>query len=208
MKEKRGWFRWAVMALGIGLLAAWGIRVYELRPSPRFLKPVMSAPDFTFTAQGGNTFSSNDLKGKVWVADFIFTRCAGSCPMLSGQMRLLAQQWKGNDQLRLVTFTVDPDYDKVPIMAAYAQSFQADSKNWIFLTGTKKDIYEAIGQGFKLSAAEDPQGTPGFEFIHTTRMVLVDGEGKIRGLYDGEDETDMQNLRRDLKYLLTTWGKV
>ncbi len=208
MKEKQGWAIWIVMILGIGLLAAWGFRVYQLRTSTRFLKPVMCAPNFSFTAQDGNTFSSNDLKGKVWVADFIFTRCAGSCPMLSGQMRLLAQQWKGDDQLRLVTFTVDPDFDKVPIMAAYARNFGADSKQWIFLTGTKKDIYEVIGQGFKLSAAEDPQGTPGFEFIHTTRMVLVDGEGKIRGLYDGEDETDTQNLQRDLKYLLTTWGKV
>lgn len=201
------WTLWAPMALGVILLAVWGIRVFQLRPSPRFLKPVMTAPDFSFTAQEGNPFSSADLKGKVWVADFIFTRCAGTCPILSGKMRQLARQWKDNDQLRLVTFTVDPDYDKVPVMARYAQNYDADPHQWIFLTGTKKDLYAMIRQGFKLSAAPDPQAIPGFEFIHTVRMVLVDAQGKIRGLYDGDDETDIDNLKQDLGVLLKTGGK-
>jgi cytochrome oxidase Cu insertion factor (SCO1/SenC/PrrC family) len=195
------------MALGVILLAVWGIRVYQLRPSPRFLKPAMSAPDFSFTTQEGHPFSSSELKGKVWVADFIFTRCAGTCPMLSTQMRFLAKEWKGREELKLVTFTVDPDYDQVPVMAQYAQRFGADPQQWIFLTGTKKDLYAMIRQGFKLSASPDPQAVPGFEFIHTTRMVLMDREGNIRGLYEGDDDRDIQYLHRDLRYLLTAWGK-
>ncbi len=206
MKSKNGWTLWALMALGVIVLGTWGIRVYQLRTSPRFLKPVMSAPDFSFTDQGGMPYTSAQLKGKVWVADFIFTRCAGTCPMLSAQMKLLAKEWVGQEGFRLVTFTVDPDYDKVPVMAHYAQNFGADPQQWVFLTGTKKDLYTMIQQGFKLSAQEDPQGVPGFEFIHTVRMVLVDAQGKIRGMYDGDDDTDLANLHRDLRHLLSTWG--
>jgi len=207
MKVKNQWALWTPMVLGVILLSVWGIRVYQLHPSPRFLKPEMKAPDFVFTDQGGKAFSSFELQGKVWVADFIFTRCAGTCPMLSSHMRQLAKQWQGNGLLRLVTFTVDPDYDKVPVMAQYAQEFGADPTQWTFLTGKKKDLYAMIREGFKLSAAPDPQAIPGFEFIHTVRMVLVDGQGKIRGLYDGDDETDLDNLKQDLGVLMKTGGK-
>ena len=126
---------------------------------------------------------------------------------MSGHLRVLARQFKDQDDFKLVTFTVDPDYDKVPVMAKYAKEFGADPQQWIFLTGTKKDLYTMIKQGFKLSAAEDPQAIPGFEFIHTIRVVLVDADGKIRGMYDGDDLNDIQNLQLDAVYLLKHGGK-
>jgi cytochrome oxidase Cu insertion factor (SCO1/SenC/PrrC family) len=206
MKERQGWVTVAFMVLGGVLLLLWGLRVYQLQPSPQFLRSGASAPDFFLNDQEGKKFSSESLQGKIWVADFIFTRCAGTCPILSGQMRQLARQYQGNPDLRLVTFTVDPQYDKVPVMARYAQNLGADPRQWLFLTGEKQDIYSMIRRGFKLTAEEDPQGTPGFEFIHTTRMVLVDRHGKIRGLYEGDEDKDIKNLKRDLRHLLLSWG--
>ncbi len=197
----------SVMAISLAILAVWGYRIFQARPSSKFLKPILSAPNFSFTTQEGKIFSSARLKGKVWVCDFIFTRCSGTCPILSGHLRVLARQFKDQDDFKLVTFTVDPDYDKVPVMAKYAKEFGADPQQWIFLTGTKKDLYTMIKQGFKLSAAEDPQAIPGFEFIHTIRVVLVDADGKIRGMYDGDDLNDIQNLQLDAVYLLKHGGK-
>ncbi len=154
----------------------------------------------------GKVFSSDELKGKVWVVDFIFSHCAGSCPMLSQKMRDLQEAWKGNPDLRLVTFTVDPERDTAPVLKQYAEDYRADTSQWVFLTGKKDDIYQTIRDGFREIAARDEQAGPGFDFIHTTRMVLVDGNGEIRGLYDGEDDKDVQKLRQDIQYLMSSWS--
>lgn len=152
--------------------------------------------------RSGRMFSSAELKGKVWVVDFIFSHCAGSCPMLSQKMKGLQETWKGNPDFKLVTFTVDPERDTVAALKQYAEDYHADPNQWFFLTGKKADIYQAIRGGFKEIADRDYEAGPGFEFIHSTRMVLVDGDGKIRGLYDGESDTDVSKLKQDIRYLM------
>ncbi len=195
-----------LLVVALGLLTFLGWRVWSSRPSDRFQKPIDSAPEFSFTDRSGRIFSSSELKGKVWVVDFIFSHCAGSCPMLSQKMKTLQDTWKGNPNFKLVTFTVDPDRDTVEALKQYSDDYQADPAQWFFLTGKKDDIYKTILGGFKEIAARDYEAGPGFEFIHSTRMVLVDGDGKIRGLYDGENDGDVLKLRHDIKYLMGAWS--
>lgn len=165
---------------------------------------MMKAPSFQFEERSGRTFSSDELRGKVWVIDFVFTRCAGTCPMLTRQMQILQEGWKGNPDLKLVSITVDPDHDTRQVMAQYAEQAKADPSQWFFLSGAKKDIYPVIRDGFKVTAMADPQPEPGFEFIHTTRMILVDGRGDVRGLYDGQEDGDMKKLWADVRYLMSS----
>ena len=200
-------FDWKVGLLifltGGGLLFL-GYRVFASRPSDKFLPPRDPAPTFSFQDRSGRIFSSSELKGKVWAVDFIFAHCAGSCPLLSTQMSLLQKQWRGNGDFKLVTFTVDPERDTVEVLKSYAQEYNAEDNQWFFLTGKKADIYNVIGNGFKLTAYPNPDTAPGFEFIHSTRILLVDGNNIIRGMYDGENDEEMKKLPQDVKYLMSS----
>jgi cytochrome oxidase Cu insertion factor (SCO1/SenC/PrrC family) len=149
-------------------------------------------------------FSSAELVGKVWVVDFIFGHCAGSCPLLSRQMQLLGIDWKGNPDFKLVTFTVDPQHDTAEFLKGYAADYHADENQWFFLTGEKTVLYQVIREGFKATAIETPEEGAGFDFIHSTRLMLVDARGRIRGLYDGEQDVDVQKLHKDVKFLMSS----
>jgi protein SCO1 len=197
-----------LLVVALGAMAFLGWRVWSSRPSDKLQKPLFSAPKFSYMDRSGRAFSSSELKGKVWVVDFIFSHCAGSCPMLSQKMKTLQEAWKGNPDFKLVTFTVDPAQDTVTVLKQYADDYHADPAQWFFLTGKKADIYLTIRQGFKEIADRDYQAGPGFEFIHSTRMVLVDGDGKIRGLYDGENDEDVKKLKQDIKYLLGSSSRI
>lgn len=193
------------MALTLVVLGAWGYRVFSLKPSILFFKnSALKAPDFAFPESNGGNFSSGALKGKVWVADFIFTHCAGTCPILSSNLSKLQDEWRGNPDFNLVSFTVDPKNDTVDTLRQYAEQHHAQKDQWFFLTGVKKDLYRTAHEGFKVTVIEDPQGIPGFEFVHTTRVFLVDANGMIRGFYDGSDEMDVQKLAQDVKYLMSS----
>ncbi|HVZ79356.1 MAG TPA: SCO family protein [bacterium] len=187
-----------IAVLGVGFL---GYRVLATRHSDKFSKPMLKTPDFKFQDRSGRMVSSDELKGKVWVVDFIFTRCAGSCPILTHQMDILQQAWKGNGDLKLVSMTVDPDHDTPAVLKKYAEEVQADPSQWFFLWAPKKVIYPVIHE-FKVTAEPDPEGEPGSEFIHSTRMILIDGQGMMRGLYDGQDDGDMKKLWADVGYLM------
>jgi protein SCO1/2 len=201
------WKMVLLVVLSLGALAYLGLKVQRNQVSDRFMGPDTAAPAFAFQDQTGKVFASTDLKGKVWVADFIFTRCAGQCPMLEQWLRVLESDWKGNADFKLVSFSVDPDYDTVLVLRQYAKDLEADDTQWHFLTGPKKQIYPVIQDGFHLTAAKDPQGTPGFQFIHTTRLILVDGNGMIRGMYDGQEATEVEKLKKDIKHLMNSRTK-
>lgn len=159
--------------------------------------------DFQLTERAGRTVSRDDLKGKVWVAAFFFTRCAGPCSQVSGQMARLQEQWAGRDVV-LVSFTVDPDHDTPAVLRDYAVKFQADPNRWLFLTGERDKVYTLIQNSFKLGVAQN-EGTarqPGDEVIHSTRLVVVDRKGEIRGYYDVRDEEHMTKLTAKLAAVL------
>jgi protein SCO1/2/putative membrane protein len=143
--------------------------------------------DFSLTERSGRTVTAADLRGKVWVASFVFTRCSGGCPQVTATMQGLQSVFARLADVRLVTFTVDPDHDDPQELANYAGHYQADPQRWLFLTGPEADVYRLLRDGFHITARqnEGKERTPGNEVLHDTRLVLVDRDGHIRGYYDG-----------------------
>ena len=155
-------------------------------------------PDFSLTDQTGKTVTLQELKGKVWVADFIFTNCGGTCPMMTDKMRKLQEGLPA--EVRMVSFTVDPARDTPKALAAYAAEHGATRDRWLFLTGDKQALYDLCMKGFKLPL-DDAGGTPAEPIAHSTRFVLVDKEGEIRGYYNGTEEEELKRLAADAKRL-------
>lgn len=152
-------------------------------------------PRFTLTAQNGSPFDSRELAGKIWVADFFFSRCTGPCPRMGSQMRWVAQQVKElGPRVRFVSFTVDPEHDTPAVLGAYARRFRAAVAEWHFLTGPQPALQELDRDVFKLG---DVDGT----FMHSTRFVLVDARGRIRGYYESDQPEGLGPLVRDIRRL-------
>jgi protein SCO1/2/putative membrane protein len=148
----------------------------------------------------GRPVSRESLRGKPWIANFIFTRCAFECPLLLRNTYSFHRDLVDVD-FRIVTITVDPKYDTVEVMQKQSQVFGVDPERWLFVTGEPAKVYELIRTGFKQAAWENV-GTnrqPGMEFAHSLNMIHVDAEGRIIGKYDGRREADLGVLRRVLK---------
>ncbi len=141
--------------------------------------------DFTLTERSGKKMSKSDLLGKVWVASFVFTRCAGPCPQVTGTMKTLQADLAHIPDVRLVTFTVDPARDDPAELRKYADFFGADKDHWLFLTGGEKEIHQLLQDSFKVATVRNDKGKPGFEFDHSTRLAVVDRAGNVRGYYPG-----------------------
>lgn len=157
-------------------------------------------PDFRLTERSGRTVSLSDLAGRYWVADFVFTRCQGPCPLLSSHMADLQRRLPAD--VRLVTFTVDPGYDTPEVLAKYADRYRADPDRWWFLTGKKREIYEVLRQGFRIGAEENAEAAgAGDAFIHSTLFFLVDGKGRVRGMYHGDDPDDLKQIVTDERFM-------
>lgn len=196
-------FAWKVTLLGIPLVVAtvfffiWRMEINRL--ASRNVGTYGEVPAFSLTNQNGQPFGSSDLANKIWIADFVFTSCPGPCPMISSRMSEL-QKPLANTDVHLVSFTVDPDKDTPEVLRGYAEKLHAQPGRWDFLTGKKSAIYEISQKGFKLAVAEgaDDTGLP----VHSTRMVLVDRHGQIRGYYDGTAADSVTKLLADTNHLL------
>ena len=152
-----------------------------------------SVPEFVLTDQTGQPFrSAQTLNGHVWLANFIFTNCLGPCPRMTSQMKQVIAQAKGGADLQVVTFTVDPARDTPQVLAAYAKRFQADPKNWHFLTGLPLDLRKLSWDTFHLN---DLNG----ELEHSTRFVLIDRKSRIRGYYETSDSESIAKLLDDIR---------
>ncbi len=156
--------------------------------SPRVLGQVA---DFTLTNQTGVAVTLADLHGHVWVADIIFTRCAGPCPRMTKQMKSLQDTLPPASQARLVTLTTDPDFDTPPVLKTYGERFGANPERWTFLTGAKKEIAALAIDSLKLTAIEkkpEERENPEDLFIHSTIFVVVDKQARLRGVFETTGE--------------------
>lgn len=160
------------------------------------------APAFNYPTQNGDTLHSDELKGHAYVADFIFTNCEGVCPNLSKTMSLIQLNFKNDDRLKLVSFTVDPDRDSIPVLKEYANRYGAITDKWYFLRGEKQTVWSMAEQGFRVPVVYTPEGGKGAEFTHTEKIVLVDEDGKIRGFYNGLDKQMMDTFYNNLASIL------
>jgi len=153
-------------------------------------------PMFQLVNQDNQSFGTEQLRGKIWIADFVYTSCPGPCPMISSRMSELQKPLRDSD-VALVTFSVDPQHDTPPVLRDYATKLEANLQRWNFLTGDKESIFRLIRDGFKLATVDNPQGP-----IHSTRMVLVDRRGMIRGYYDALEADAVTRLLADTHHLL------
>lgn len=142
--------------------------------------------DFTLTNQDGRAVSLSDLRGHAWVADIIFTRCAGPCPKMTMQMKQLQQALPSGSQAKLVTLTTDPEYDTPAVLKKYAQLFGADTNRWMFLTGTARQVANLAIDSLKLTAIEkkpEARESPQDLFVHSTIFVIIDKRAQLRGIF-------------------------
>ena len=192
---------WLLAALA-GASAGWVLLGREKLPV------YWEVPDFSLTERSGRAVALAGLKGKVWVANLIFTHCTDTCPLQTAEMAKLQKEFAGEKDFRLVSLTVDPERDTPEVLAGYARKFRADPERWLFLTGEKEVIYRLAQKGFRLNAVEPKAGAgkagsssllkwltprsahahhpgPAQPYIHSSRFVLVDRQARVRGAYMG-----------------------
>jgi protein SCO1/2 len=157
--------------------------------------------DFSLTESSGQPASLTDLRGRVWVAGFILTRCSGQCPIITHNMHELQKLLPVREDIRLVSVSVDPQHDTPEILADYAAKNGISRTNWWFVTGSPAAVQQLVRETFKL-ALDDSNGTPEEPVTHSAKLVLVDRIGQIRGYYDGNDVETMKKLAHDVKRLL------
>lgn len=160
--------------------------------------------EFDLLNQYGEQFTLADVKGKVFVAEYFFTTCRSICPIMNQEMKRVQERYKGNKEVSILSFTVDPDVDDVAAMKVYAEEHNAVKGQWQFLTGDKDELYDlARTSFFVLKPAEARNlGDAGSDFIHTNNFVLVDKELRIRGYYDGTNSEEVDTLMDDIEVLL------
>ena len=157
-------------------------------------------PDFSLVERSGRSVARADLLGRVWIADFIFTRCGGPCPLLTMEMARLAKALPS--EVRFVSVSVDPAHDTPEILASYAETYGADRERWFFLTGEKSAVYSLVGDGFHVTAKEEAGADPASAVTHSLRFALVDRRGRIRGYYQGYEREELRRLREDVARVL------
>ncbi|WP_337041540.1 SCO family protein [Emticicia sp. 17c] len=163
-------------------------------------------PDFELIDQNGQKFSSAQTKGKIYVADFFFTRCGTICPKLSSSMLRVQDIFANDADVLMVSHSVDPTHDTPAVMKEYAKKYEAHEGKWFFLTGDKKSIYDLAIKGYKLPVADASEYDKNIKnvdemFIHSEKILLIDKEGYIRGIYDGTFNADVERLIAEVKVL-------
>lgn len=155
--------------------------------------------DFKFVDQNGNEVGPSNFKDKIYVTDFFFTTCPSICPKMTRQMERIQETFKDKPDFRILSHTVQPEVDSVPVLAKYAEEHGAIPGFWCLVTGNKKDIYEMARQHY-FAATSEGDGGPN-DFVHTENFVLIDKEKRIRGFYDGTSTEDVDRLIDDVHTL-------
>ena len=158
------------------------------------LPKINQIKEFQLTDQNGNIFGFQELKGKVWAVNFVFTRCQGPCPLMTERMAELQNDFSRDKNVAFVTISMDARYDTPEVLKKFATKYEADFSRWHFLTGDPDKIIEIARSIFKVPADKDPE-------MHTTRLVLVDEKGFIRGYYDSLDTDSFAHLKKALHNL-------
>ena len=170
------------------------IFLIQMKKEP-VLPVIGEIPSFYLVDQNDELFTLQNMEGKVWLADFIFTTCAGPCPIMTERMKTVQKDFKDYENMRFVSFTVNPDYDTPEILSDYVDRNRIDTTTWSFITGNYEDIQSLLGEGFKMGDVEEI-------VFHSTQFALVDDKGIVRGYYSGTEPSEHKSLKRDIKYLL------
>jgi len=157
-------------------------------------------PEFSFVAQDSSIMGREQMKGKVTIVDFFFTSCPSICPVMSLEMERVQDAFRNDSEVQLYSISIDPEYDTPAVLSEYAERHEAKPGKWFFLNGPKEEVYDLARCGFVLPTI-DGKGVPE-DFIHSDKMALIDGEGRIRGYYSGTSREDVDLLILETKILL------
>jgi protein SCO1/2 len=157
-------------------------------------------PDFKFLNQDSLWVSQKDMAGKIYVADFFFTTCPTICPKMKTQLLRIYDKFAEDDRVRILSHTIDPEYDGLRVLKDYAKKLNLNSPRWNLVTGKKSDIYRLGEKSYMVTAQEDANEEGGF--VHSGAFILVDKNRHVRGIYDGTKEEDVNHLIEDMTLLL------
>ena len=161
-------------------------------------------PEFRFTSQTGQIISQDQLDGHIYVADFFFATCPNICKAMSSQLVRVQEAFQDEPQVKLVSFTVNPEYDTQEVLKEYGERYGANPAKWHFLTGDREQIYTLAQKGFYLPVMQI-EGQQ--DFIHSEKFMLVDKNRYVRGIYDGTDAADVDRLILEIRVLLDEYSK-
>lgn len=184
-----------LVILSILLSMLFSIYLFQKETRRKSLPVLGKVPEFVLQDSDGKDFKAKELKGKVWVADFIFTTCGGICPIMTKNMAQLFRSFKMLNDVSFVSITVNPEFDTPVVFNEYAKKYGADKNKWHFLSGSREAISRITVEGFKLGSIEEP-------IFHSAQFALVDRHLRIRGYYDGTDNTEVAQLFKDVATLL------
>lgn len=176
---------------------------YKVSHEQKKILPTLGNPGhridtFRFVNQDGRVITNKDVRGKICVVEYFFATCKGICPRMNENMTKVYQAYRGDKDIMILSHTVDPKKDTVAALKAYSQKYDADSKQWMFLTGDKKQLYDMARFSYLVTAVDTEVVDIKSDFIHTKYWVLVDGSGRIRGMYDGTDIGAVNQLIGDI----------
>lgn len=157
--------------------------------------------NFSFVNQANETVSNENVKNKIYVANFFFATCQSICPEMSGNLVNVQKEFENDTSVLILSHSVNPLHDTVEVLKNYAETYGIKKNKWHLLTGDKRAIYALAKNSYLVNALED-DGTPE-GFLHSEMLLLVDTKGRIRGMYDGTDKAEVQKLIKDLKLLKT-----
>ncbi|MGH7964775.1 MAG: SCO family protein [Candidatus Binatia bacterium] len=198
------WMALVLVLIGVIGIGAWTVLGKRLGAATSPPLPVYgTVPDFHLVERSGNPVTQADLAGTIWIADFIFTRCPGVCPLLTSRMAKLQQTTE--KPITLVSFSIDPEWDTPERLRTYAKGYGANPTRWLFLTGAFETLRPLITEGFLLAMGQRPalnaQGAMQDNIAHSDRFVLVDRRLRIRGYYRGTEEDTLERILHDVELL-------
>ncbi|WP_348812238.1 SCO family protein [Flavobacterium maritimum] len=165
----------------------------------QYIRKYHTIADFSFVNQNGKTITQKDYEGKVYVADFFFTTCGSICPKMTTNLADVQKAVINNPKVMLLSHTVFPETDSVPVLKAYAKKHGVIDSKWNLVTGDKKEIYTMARKSYLAVKLGKPEEL--YDMVHTENFVLVDQKRRVRGFYDGTKKEDMQRLIADINYL-------
>lgn len=157
--------------------------------------------DFRFQDQDGNWITNDTFKDKIYVADFFFTTCPTICPIMSKNLLKVSRHFKDNPRVGILSHSIDPKHDSIPVLKRYAEKLKADTSMWHFITGPDQVIYHLAETSYFSAAAEEAEAPGGY--IHSGGFVLVDKNRRIRGIYDGIVDVEVKQMIKDMELLLS-----
>ncbi len=176
--------------LSISFLFSFPIYRSVIRELPNPLPVLGEVPEFSFIDENDKSFGSRDLKGKVYIANFMFTSCQTACPLLLKKVQKVQHRLRGViDRAAIVSFTVDPKVDRPNVLYAKAREYKANPNVWRFLTSTEEEVKKLLVDGFKVPMGEKELAGNVWDVAHSNKLVLVDQKGRIRGYYSIEDDS-------------------